>query len=259
MARGVAAQGTVVVRIRDNDELIQSVTLTANSAGDAAQIVRLAEARHFAAFGAEIDSEFSFSDAEGYVAVETTCLLEYKPQLYDLYATLRRSSYRGGIDLDGRGIDEDLARDIFIRYRDYGAIVPVSEIGPGMDSVLNQNAVFDAARELSKCVRLLNRHQFVGYAVQDGKSILYLRRWALGMSHNVPIDLLEGIAPAPEAPATDGLTRRSIPGPAPCARPTASSRPTRAAFPMAGAWTSPSGPTTGAIRASGSPTATPTS
>jgi hypothetical protein len=207
MARGVAAQGTVVVRIRDNDELIQSVTLTANSAGDAAQIVRLAEARHFAAFGVEIDSEFSFSAAEGYVAVETTCLLEYKPQLYDLYATLRRSSYRGGIDLDGRGIDEDLARDIFIRYRDYGAIVPVSEIGPGMDSVLNQNAVFDAARELSKCVRLLNRHQFVGYAVQDGKSILYLRRWALGMSHNVPIDLLEGIAPAPEAPATDGLTR----------------------------------------------------
>lgn len=208
MARGLA-DNVVVVRILDGDTLVESVTLDPNAVGDAVEILRLAPARRFASFRVEIANDFNFSPsaAQGYVAVETTCLLEYKPQLYDLYATLRRSSYRGGIDLDGRGIDESQAREIFSRYAAYGAIVPISEIGPGLDATLNQNAVFDAARQLSKCVRLLPRHQLVGYAVQDGKSVLYLRRWAFGMSHGVPIDLLAGIAPAPEPPATDGLTR----------------------------------------------------
>lgn len=205
-AVGLAAGG-VTLDICDGAEIIASVTLTPNGAGEFCDIVRLSPARHFGALRLVAQGDFRLVDAAGFVMVETTCLLDYTPQLYDLYAYLRRSTYRGGDGLDGRGVDESQANVIYANYARYGAAIPNVEIAPGLSATLNRNAVFDAARELSKCVRILPRHQLVGYGVEDGVSVVYLRRWAFGMSHGIPIDLLKGIGPTAAGVASGDLQR----------------------------------------------------
>jgi len=40
-------------------------------------------------------------------------------------------------------------------------------------SAINQHAIYDAARRWSQYVRMVPRTQLVGYAVEDGKSILW--------------------------------------------------------------------------------------
>jgi len=194
VARGVASQ-SVEVTITENGEPVMTRTLSIGADGAASEIVKWPTARTFTKLEVQCTA-FTFADASGFVAVEFNCLLEYKPQLSDLYATLRLSTYRGGLGMDGSGIDESQSREVYENVQTYGCIVPVTESSGGLDSAVNQNAVYDAARRLSKCVRILPRHNLVGYAVQGGKSVLYFRRYAFGMSHGTPIDLLEGIAPS---------------------------------------------------------------
>lgn len=194
VARGVASE-SVAFTITENGEPVFSRTLAIGADGAASEIVKWPTARTFAKLEVQCEA-FKFADASGFIACEFNCLLEYKPQLYDLYATLRLSTYRGGLGMDGRGIDESQSREVYQNLQTYGCIIPVAEASAGLDVAVNQNAVYDAARRLSKCVRILPRHNLVGYSVQGGKSVLYFRRYAFGMSHGTPIDLLDGIAPS---------------------------------------------------------------
>ena len=47
-------------------------------------------------------------------------------------------------------------------------------------SAINEHPVFDAARRWSQVVRIIPRRQIVGYAVENGKSVIWCRRYALG-------------------------------------------------------------------------------
>jgi hypothetical protein len=194
VARGVASD-SVSFTITENGEPVETRTLTIGADGSASQIVKWPTARTFTKLEVQCEA-FTFSTSAGFVAVEFNFLLEYKPQLYDLYATLRLSTYRGGLGMDGSGIEESQSREVYDNLQTFGCIVPVTESSSGLDIAVNQNAVYDAARRMSKCVRILPRHNLVGYAVQGGKSVLYFRRYAFGMSHTTPIDLLAGIAPS---------------------------------------------------------------
>lgn len=96
---------------------------------------------------------------------------------------------------DGTGIDQVESAEIFTDYLANGCIVPRSGVTalPGSAAIVNRNAVYDAFRRLSQCVRLIRRDQLAGYAVEGGKSILWFRRYSLSDSD---VDLFDGIADA---------------------------------------------------------------
>lgn len=186
---------SITLTIKDEGVSVLEVTLTPDVAGSTSRTIRLPSADTFTKLTVECTAT-TFSDSSGMVGIEFNALLAYKPQLHDAYAVLRLSSYRGGIGKDGFGIEESEAKAIYDNLKTYGCVIPLAQASAGLDVAVNQNAIYDAARRLSKCVRILPRHQLVGYALQDSKSVLYFRRWAFGMSHGVPLDLLEGIAPS---------------------------------------------------------------
>ncbi len=131
--------------------------------------------------------------------MEITELWAYQPSLVDCYLLLRI----GGVDfeakVDGSGEDCTYAATISQNYFRDGVIRSVAgHIAlPGSLDVINTNAVFDAARRLSQVVRIMPRANFHAIARQGGKIILWFSRWARGASHDIPIDLFGGIAPAP--------------------------------------------------------------
>lgn len=141
----------------------------------------------------------------GTVEIEATELMEYKPELSDLYLCLRLGSCRTSLSsgMDGSGTDETSADLISDSYFENGCITNVhGSPGPaGELTAVNSNAVFDAARRLSQCVRMVPRHQFIGYELDGaGRSVCYFRRIAPGGN-----DLFEGIAPKREEIFTGGI------------------------------------------------------
>ncbi|MBM3882877.1 MAG: hypothetical protein FJ387_24670 [Verrucomicrobia bacterium] len=84
--------------------------------------------------------------------------------------------------LDGSGTIETSSRSL---VQDYFARAAITNLRghpglPGSFTAINQNALFDAARRFSQFTRIIGRQQFAGYAVENGKSILWFRRYALG-------------------------------------------------------------------------------
>jgi hypothetical protein len=107
------------------------------------------------------------------------------------------------VDTDGRGLDESSAKEIWQSYRDNGCIV--AQHGGAIEQstdVINQNGIFDTARRFSKCVRSIRREQFIGYEVTGGKSILYFKPDAYGLSI---IDQFAGISPSRVAITTGSI------------------------------------------------------
>lgn len=117
------------------------------------------------------------------VILEATELVAYKPTWYDLYAILRKGGAQlvgaeGGdfasATLDGSGPEETQAAEICSEYLETGAIVNVHDVHAISEPTsVNENAVYDAARRLSKVVRVLSRFTFMDYAVEGGDSILW--------------------------------------------------------------------------------------
>jgi len=137
----------------------------------------------------------------GGIHVEASERLAYKPELHDWAMVTRLATYDGSSDrTDGLGHETMEARKISDTLFEYGLVLPLvsgEALGPAIgEPPININAVFDAARRFSQHVRIIPRWNLLGYEVSGGKSILYLDRYARGMSGSVPIDLLQGIAPA---------------------------------------------------------------
>jgi hypothetical protein len=132
----------------------------------------------------------------GEIRCEITELMTYKPSLVDLYLILRCGGVNFGDAVDGSGTQCEFSREIAEDYLTTGVIR--SHLGhvalPGSLSAINSNAVFDAARRLSQCVRIMPAEQLRGYAVIGGNSVLWFDRYARGMSHAIPIDLFSGMA-----------------------------------------------------------------
>jgi hypothetical protein len=140
-------------------------------------------------------------DPGGELIVEASERLAYKPELHDWALVTRLATYDGSFTSpDGLGFECSEARKISDNLFQYGVVVPLglseATIPVGIEPPINQNAIFDSARRFSQHCRIVPRWNLLGYAVVGGKSVLYLDRYARGMSNAVPIDLLEGIAPA---------------------------------------------------------------
>lgn len=198
------------IEIRDGAELLQSVTLTPDGTGLAQALVMLPAARAMTAlkFVAATEVRFTTSGPTAGLLCEATELWEYKPRLHDLSLFLRLTGFRLSIyrGTDGSGENEDQANEIGTTYFERGCIVNQRlHIGmPGSLDVINQNAVYDAARRFGRqCSRVVPRNNLVGYEVgSDGKSVLHFRRLWNSVS---TADVFEGIAPSRSAIASGSL------------------------------------------------------
>ena len=129
--------------------------------------------------------------------------LAYRPAIHDLFLVLRIAGARlsDGQGTDGCGLTEDRAVDLWAAYATYGCIPQLREDGflAGSLETINRNAVFDAARRYSRAVRCIRRQQILGYAVENGRSVVYVDPYAYGSTQ---ADSLAGIrdAIAHEAP-----------------------------------------------------------
>ena len=144
-----------------------------------------------------LQTDLRMQSSDGSLEIELTELLDYKPETQDAYLLLRCAAAILSAP-DGHGSQESGSRSIWESYRDTGAVLNRHGLA-GLAShpvTVNDNAVFEAARQMSHLVRCIPRRQFAGYAVVGGKSILWFRRYAMGMSHTVPLDSFHGIAPS---------------------------------------------------------------
>jgi len=93
----------------------------------------------------------------GDIHLELNAIMEYKPQVRDLYVLARLSATNNTVP-DGRGTREVYSREFVEDYLAYGGIVnqhDIAGIPTNPDGVANQNAVYEAAREMTQFVRIL--------------------------------------------------------------------------------------------------------
>ena len=145
------------------------------------------------------------TDAEGAgtitLSAEFTELMPYQPSAADAYLVLRCGAGQFSGATDGDGTRCEVADAIADRYFETGTITNLAGhvALPGQDQEINSNAVFDAARRLSQCVRWIPRDNLLKYGLEDGVSVLYFKRLAYGLGNATPIDLFQAIAPARRA------------------------------------------------------------
>ena len=149
------------------------------------------------------DSVFGINLASATVAggdeirVEIAELADRKPRIFDAYALLRLAGAKISGSLDGGGQSESDSTGIYARHQQNCNVTNAYGLSavPDAPAYINQSAVFETARQLSKNVRIIPRQQLLGYEVKDGKSILYFKRFAYGSSL---MDAFDGIAPTEE-------------------------------------------------------------
>jgi len=193
-ASGMAS--AVTVELMDGDDVLRTVTLTPDSSGAVSQIYFMDEDSTPAPLRVRLATALQFLGTGGELTLEFTELLQYQPQVNDAYVLLRSASALGSTP-DGIGPNETEAKDVGDDYFRYGCFLNRNGIGsanPAGNSV-NTNAVWDAVRRFSKVVRVARRQEFVKYAVVDGKSVLWFRRFAFGLHGTTPADVWEGIGP----------------------------------------------------------------
>lgn len=165
---------------------------------------------------AEVDGVASFTGTPK-LWVEFTELLPYTPNIADTMLILRLGgiTFAGGSSLDGTGINNGDAINIWKNYLNRGCITAVggSVALPGSDDAVNTNALWDAARRLSLMTRWVQRFNVIGYAVENGNSVLWFNRLAYGSNE---ADLFEGIGPSNKPIVSGNLlpkTRYRVQGP----------------------------------------------
>jgi hypothetical protein len=193
IARAYGLQTATAVSLMDGGTSIRTLTLNPDETG-------YAEAMHWftapvrrSSLEAVVASDATFDGEDTGLHVEVAELQEMKPQYWDLYLMARMGAAGNQQQVRGRGLDYTESKTVGQNYLESGCIVGTS---PDIDEPeINRNPVWDVARRLTNsCLRIINRRQFVAYEVADGKSILYLKRFAYGME-NTRLDLLAGIAP----------------------------------------------------------------
>lgn len=211
---GQKLAGPVTVSMLNGTAVVGSVTLTPDSTTRAASgTLRLASTLPAGTvLSFRLDSAASFSEISSTAGIvaEIAELYPYQPSAMDLYLVLRLAGARGADDngTDGSGLSEDTAKEIGDDY--FGNAMIQNRRGelalPGSLGPVNTNAVFDAARRLSRHCRILPRFHLVDYSVAGGKSILWFRRLAFGLGNDTPADAFDGIGPARAAVSSGSLT-----------------------------------------------------
>jgi hypothetical protein len=200
--------GSASLQLLDGDTPITSLEISGADADEEGKVHKLVVLTKFPTpnpLKIKLTTTAEFLDESGSIVVECTEILEQKPSYEDLFLVLRCGGARvAETPTDGSGKDENQSRLIGENYFRYGCITNVhgaAGLVDHFDGVVNTNAVFDSARRLSQCIRMIPRQQFTAYAVQDGKSILWFKRYV--DLDGATIDMFKGIAPG--AGEADGI------------------------------------------------------
>jgi hypothetical protein len=193
-AAGLA--GPVTFELMDGEDVIRTVTLTPDSSGAVSQIFFMDEDSTPAPLRVRLATALAFLGTGGELTLEFTELVQYKPQVNDAYVLIRSASALGSTP-DGIGPNETEAFAISDDYFEHGCFLNRNGVGSAnpADNSVSTNAVWDAVRRFSKVVRIARRQEFVKYAVEDGKSVLWFRRFAFGLHGTTPADVWDGIGP----------------------------------------------------------------
>jgi hypothetical protein len=186
-ASATALRNPITLQIRNGETLLQTVTLTPDEFGYAARLITL-NAITPASLTVTLVDDAYFTSTAGQISVECNEILSQKPGTEDLFLVLRLGgALSADAVTDGRGIDDDQARVIGENYFSAGCITNVhgAEELALPDAAVNVNGVFDAARRLSQCIRIIPRQNFVGYAVENGKSVCWFTSTAQIGTNNV--------------------------------------------------------------------------
>lgn len=153
------------------------------------------------------DTDLTLSS--GSFFIEFTELVTSIPTIGDAYAFLRCASRDSSNIPDGSGQQFDYAKTVSDAYQTLGCIVSPTATDAGVNEVeINTNAVFDAARRLSQCVRQSRRQQLTGYAVEDGKSVFWFDRvFSVG---GVDIEPLSPLVGATSTAPENGVTNEWV-------------------------------------------------
>lgn len=179
---------TVSVEILNEDDEVLATVTAAPVDGVAEAIYWIPNPATPTAIKARLAASLTFAGGSGRLTVQTTELYPYKPNASDAYVMLRVASAKTGT-VHGSGLEEEAAKEIWGGYKAYGCIVPGAGL-PFEDAIINSNAVYDAFRRMSQCVRILSRNQLIGYALENGKSVLWFVR-----NNAIRADTFDGIAP----------------------------------------------------------------
>ncbi len=198
--------GFVNVELLDEEEVVEVVTIVPDDTGRGATLRMVESAWTPTVLEWRIKDVPADVDSNSKIKVECTELWSRKPTVEDAYVVLRASATLP-TEPDGVGDNETQAEVLSDDYFNFGCII--NRAGqPGLRgnfTEVNTNAVWDATRRWSKMVRLIRRQEFIGYAVEDGKSVLYFKRFAFGLHNATPADIFDGIAPSREEIVKGGI------------------------------------------------------
>lgn len=180
-----------------DEVLVKSVTLSPDNASDVIVFSAAIDAGVKLAIRCATEITLSSDTGTAGIIAELAEVVRYKPGSHDLWLVMRQGGARVSLlnGVDGVGVDEEQSREIGGNYFRWGCISNVrGEAGiAGSFAELNSNAVVEAARSMSRCVRILRPERLLAYEVVDGKSILYFDRYEygqagdeLGMSGGLP-------------------------------------------------------------------------
>ena len=193
-------QGSVTVEILEGTTVRATVILTGTGAlGTDSKIVVL-DPPATGTISVRLATSARFSTAtNSTIGVEVAELLAYKPQIQDVNLMLRVGGGKLELDQrqDGSGLYTSNARELYTSLVENTALVSPDGAGlPGQTVEINSNAVLDSFRRMSEMIRIQNRHPIRGYAVQGGKSILWLSRQPSRLSGFGDLDWLNNIGPS---------------------------------------------------------------
>lgn len=190
------------IRLSSNGEVVFELSL---ASGDSEQLFWVKTPSRLQNVTASLTDSFSCQSGGG-IFVEANALIEYKPQIHDYFLVTRLSGWNGSLTaVDGRGIDETKAKEICTNLYANGCVIPVADTGDGFgpagfDPAFNANGTYDAIRRwIKSMVRIIPRWNLTGYAVENGKSVLYYNRTAYGPPDLPARDMWDGIGPSETA------------------------------------------------------------
>lgn len=205
LAEAKGLKNGVEIEALDADVVFTTISLTPDTDFNA-EVLTAIEARSPVRLQFRLRGAAWF-DTGGTITITCTELVEYRPGLEDLMLVIRCAG-ADNTTPDGAGISCSQARVIGENYFANGCVTNLyGHAGLfSEEAAINTNAVYDAARRrFLKMIRVVPRQNLVGYEVADGKSILYLKRYAWGAHSNIRMDLLEGLAPSPDPVASGAI------------------------------------------------------
>lgn len=197
----------VVVEMLDHGKAAARITVAPDDDGAASRIVVLDEAPVEPYLAFRLVDPLNLR-AGGSLTIEIREQVDYKPLTHDLYLLTRAGSAGAlGTGTDGHALAEEHAREVGDRYLRQGVLLNYHQAPdlPEPLTAINTNGVMEAARRWSRSCRVVRRDQLAKYAVDNGKSILWVRRFLTDPETGEAVDNFEGVGPARAAVASGAI------------------------------------------------------